>query len=173
VLIRRFGTCRRSISSGSTPRDPQSKTIHESRSTPNLFGMYFLDYDDMGNIFVDGTNVSGAFQYAELPKGAKAFKDIALNQTITVPGGVQYTHGQVAVADSVGDVIYQTSGATITGSTQLEAGRVEQFYVQGENVINPDFADKQIEVFNYPAGGRMTKLIATGLSEPVGAVISK
>ena len=159
--------------SGSIAIYKKAKGSPTMYSDPNLFAMYFLDYDDMGNIFVDGTNASGAFRYAELPKNSKTFQDITLNQSFVFPGGVQYVNGQVAIADSVSDVIYQTSGATIIGSTKLQAGRIEQFYVQRQNVINPDPGLYEIEVFKYPAGGPATKVLARYLSVPVGAAISK
>lgn len=140
-------------------------------SDPSFSEMFLLDYDDKGNIFVDGINKGSAFQYAELPRGSKTFKDITLNQNISYPGGVQFTHGYIALGDQLNVVIYHVSGSTITGSTKLNAARLIQFCVRRYDVTNPDLGNFNIGLFKYPSG-QFVKYIARYLSEPVAAVVS-
>ena len=145
---------------------------------PNFHQMYFLSYDNMGNIFVDGENASSGFQYAELTKGSSTFTDITLSGSgfaqINAPGGVQFNGKYIAVGDLGGSVIYHTSGAIVTGSTPLKSqtGGVLQFSIQGDRVISPDRNQQDLGLYKYPAGGFALKSI-TGFSTPFSAVVSK
>jgi hypothetical protein len=145
---------------------------------PNFHQMYFLSYDNKGNIFVDGENASSDFLYAELTKGSSTFTDITLTGSgfsgIRGPGGVQFNGKYIAVGDLGGNVIYQTSGSMVTGSTTLgdQTGGVLQFSIQGNRVISPDRNLQDFDVYKYPAGGFALKIIS-GFSTPFSAVVSK
>ena len=59
----------------------------------------FCGYDDLGNLFVDGTTSSGSFALTELPARGKTFITITVSQNITAPGGVQFDGLHLAVGD--------------------------------------------------------------------------
>lgn len=143
-------------------------------SDPNLEHASMLGYDNKGNLFVDGTNNAGAFLYTELPKGGSAFTDITLvGATIKYPGGVQWDGHHMAVGDQVG-VIYQTSGATVLGSTTLTgACQIFMFFVDKHRVVGPDRCGPDADIYKYPAGGPPINIINGGVVGPVGAVVSE
>ncbi len=62
--------------------------------SPTLATVRSTCYDDQGNVFVDGTNTSGAFAFAELPAGSGSFTNITLNQSISRAGGVACKGGK-------------------------------------------------------------------------------
>ena len=92
-----------------------------SYTDPNIHYYYYCGYDDKGNLYVDGLSSGSNFGFAELPKGGTAFTDVTLNQTIYLPGGVQWDGKYVAVGDQVAvkhnftSTVYQFS---ISGQTE-------------------------------------------------------
>jgi DNA-binding beta-propeller fold protein YncE len=142
----------------------------------------FCGYDAQRNLFVDGVTGSSAFAFAELPKGSSTFTNIALNQKIEWPGGVQWDGKYVAVGDTDAAAIYQTNGAKgqVKGTTQLDgANYVNQFWIdttgkkkrQHESVVAPSQDGGVAGLYNYPAGGSPKATIT--VSEPFGATVSK
>ena len=121
----------------STSGAPGSVSIYpDAQGTPTNYTdssfnqMFFLGYDNKGNLFVDGVDSSGNFEFAELPKGQEELTNITLNQNIATPGGVQWDGTHLAVGDQGDAVIYQftISGndGTEVGSTQLADGNFRQ-----------------------------------------------
>jgi hypothetical protein len=157
-------------------------------SDPNLARVYFLAYDNHGNLFVDGLNGSGGFQLAELPSGSSTFTDITLNQSIAFPGGVSFHEGEVVVGDQSAPVVYRVSdntSGTIIGTTPL-AGTTDvvQFTVAcgpsfarvcgHSKLFAPDAASADVKIFNYPKGGTpKTASTITGLTLPIGTAVSQ
>jgi hypothetical protein len=153
----------------------------KSITVGNVFQVYFCGYDDKGNLFVDGTDMHVAFEFAELPAGSTAFMPITLNQSFTYPAGVQWDGTNLAVGDQVNlsgpSKIYEFS---ISGNTGTEVGStslanscdVLGFWIQGGTVIAPNDCSPNVMYFNYPAGGSSTKTIGGKLSQPVGTVVS-
>jgi hypothetical protein len=139
--------------------------------------MGFCGYDDAGNLFVDGSTSGNAFAFAELPSGGTSLKNISLNRSIGLPGGVQWDGAHVAVGDRKTNVIHQF---TISGTKGQEAGTtpltgasdVDQFWIEGPNVVGSDPGAANAMFWNYPAGGSATKTVA-GLHEPIGATVSE
>ncbi len=129
----------------STSGGPGSVSIYKKAiGTPknytdsNFFRMYFLSYDDKGNLFVDGTNNSGGFHYAKLPSGRKTFVDITLDKPIQFPGDVQYDGKYVAIGDQGTANVYQTSGGKIVGTTTLGgAQQVGTFFIFRQDDLVP------------------------------------
>lgn len=159
---------------------------------PNIYYYYFDGYDDKGDLFVDGLTYGSAQGFAELPKGGSAFTDISLDQTIYLPGGVQWDGKYMAVGDQVAvkhnftSVIYQFSisgsSGTEVGDTILESSnQVSQFWIPGvgqskkgveaKTVIGPNQGGKDTLFWDYPAGGSPTDTIS-GEMDPIGATIS-
>lgn len=146
--------------------------------SPSFLSMYFLGYDNAGNLFVDGLQTqSHLFWYAEIRRGHSKFTPLVLTggPSIRFPGGVQYDGTGMAVGDQASPVIYQTSGATITGSTPLTgACSVAQFFIDGAKVVAPNLcptAGGNVLFYKYPAGGKATKNLRK-LGYPIGAVVS-
>jgi hypothetical protein len=148
-------------------------------SVPGMTLTSFCGYDAKGNLYVDGVNGSSTFELAELPKGADAFIKITLSQNITAPGQVQWDGSHLAIGDTgvSPSIIYQFS---ISGGTGSEVGSttlggsntVEQFWIQGNRVVGPNFYFSGIGVgfWPYPAGGSASQTIS--LYEPFGAAAS-
>ncbi len=148
--------------------------------------MYFCGYDDKGNLFVDGVRAPGGtgdFVFAMLPKGNTTFTEIALNQYIGFPGGVQWDGKHVAIGDQTTNIYefaINGSTGTIVGTTHMDSGAqyVKQFWIENHAVIAPNvyFGNRlrsDALLFNYPAGGRATKAIVKGVKDAQGAVVSK
>ena len=150
----------------------------------------FCGYDPKGNLYADGTDASQTtFHFAELPKGKKTFKNIALKGgVIYYPGMVQWDGKYVAVGDqeaggaSNEDAIYQTTGAggKIVHETPLDAGGLEEiigFWIQGSTVIGPNALTisgaNDVGFYKYPAGGKPTKILKKGFAAPQGSAISE
>jgi hypothetical protein len=156
----------------------------ESYTIQAMKSCAFGGYDNHGDLFVDGKDSSGAFVLAELPKGSKTFITISVSQGIIAAGQVQWDGKHLAIGDTgvSPSVIYQfdVSGSTATnvGSTTLGGSTmVEQFWIQGRNVIAPDpkrsCGGSQtgcIAIYRYPAGGSAVKTI--DLIGAFGATVS-
>ncbi|MGA8533197.1 MAG: hypothetical protein WB615_03695 [Candidatus Tumulicola sp.] len=165
----------------STSGSPGSVSVYKpGKSTPKIFTdknfsrMYFLAYDAAGNLFVDGTSVSGSFQYAELRKGKQRFADITLGTTIQFPGDVQYDGTYIAIGDQGNANIYQTSGATIVGTTTLGGvNQLSTFFILGKKVLCPGSCNADVAVYAYPAGGAPVKSLSLSQGAPGIVVISQ
>ena len=168
----------------------------KAKGTPTYFAdgsiarMFHCDYDNSGNIFVDGqTGDLTGFQLAELKNGKSAFINIRVNHMIYWPGGVQWDGKYVAVGDEDAggnkftSVIYrvQVKGpkGTVVSTMRLQgSGEVLQFWIQGSKLIGPDPRTpttlSDIRIWNYPAGGPPTKIITAGMNGklPSGATVS-
>ncbi|MGB8909886.1 MAG: hypothetical protein WCC84_14170 [Candidatus Cybelea sp.] len=136
---------------------------------------FFCAYDATGDLYVDGKNYASGFGFLELPTRSISFKNIALNQSIGEPGGVQWDGQHVVVGDSSSNVIYQFSidgsNGTEIGSTTLGgASDVANFLIQKRKVIGTDLGT-DVGVWRYPAGG--SAIGGFNLFEnPVGLAIS-
>ena len=141
-------------------RDP-----HQYRSR-SMRAAAFCGYDGAGNLFLDGVRKSGSFELAELPRGKRAFIEIALHRNIAAPGQVQWDGANVAVGDTGAkpSAIYQFSvdgrKATEVGSTTLDGTKsVRQFWIEGNTVVAPDF-ERDVGFWRYPQGGKPTDTIS-------------
>ncbi len=150
-------------------------------TTPNVFRVYFIGYDGKGNLFVDGTDMHVTFEIAELPAGSKTFEAVTLDQSIVLPGAIQWDGKHLAVGDQVSisgpSKIYEfsMSGATgtLVGTTPLSNScDVLQFWIQGHQAIAGNVCAPHVLYFSYPSGGSSTKTISRKLKEPVGVTVS-
>jgi hypothetical protein len=150
-------------------------------TTPNVFRGYFIGYDGQGNLFVDGTDMHVAFEIAELPTGSQTFETVRLNQSIILPGAIQWDGQHLAVGDQVSiygpSKIYEFSmsgsAGTLVGTTPLSNScDVLQFWIQGHRVVTGNDCAPHVLYFSYPSGGSSRKTISRGLKEPVGVAVS-
>ncbi len=137
---------------------------------------YFCGYDAEGNLYLDGKSSTGGFRLAELPHGGKALVDLTEDQTIKMPGQVQWDGKYVAIGDTSlsPSVVYQFSvsghEAKKTGATTLAGTRsVRQFWIDGDRIVGPDYG-VDVGIWAYPAGGNaMQKISIPGYGASVGA----
>jgi hypothetical protein len=159
---------------------PNAQNPPTTFATPDFSSMQYGSYDDKGNFFTVGSYY-GNLELAELPKGGNAVEAIPFNQNI-IANVVQWDGKHLAVGGSAyGKVrlepIYQVrvSGghAQITGTTELQnRGRVwQQFWIQGNTVIQASDKLSSASFWHYPNGGAPTKTIKH-LGEIWGVVIS-
>jgi DNA-binding beta-propeller fold protein YncE len=174
-------------SSGNLEIYPQATGTPDEYTDPAIFAYWWPAYDDKGNLFFNGFNSGYSQLYnAEMRKGSKKVKGIALNQTFGFPGGLLWDRKYLACVDSTTNVIYQFSitgkYGTEIGSTALGgATSIFQFWIVGKNrahpegqtVIGADADASALEVWPYPAGGSSpTKITTQSIDFPEGAAVS-
>lgn len=142
----------------------------------NFAQTMFLSYDNHDNLFVDGTDKSTFFHYAELPAGGEAFTDITLNgfPIMQGAGDVQWDGAYITIGDTQW-TLYQTQGSNVVSTTTLSATCVFAFFIVPKKaVIAPDQCSSNlVSVYPYPAGGAPIKEITSGLNTPYAAVLSR
>jgi hypothetical protein len=160
----------------------------DARGTPKRYvdsemSVAFCGYDAQGNLFVDG---NGAYQLAELAKGAKSLKNLALAPALTRPGGVEWDGTNLAIEDSgfarrfaaIDRVQLSSSGATVLATTHLHglANRGVTFWLDGGDVVTTaGQQDTLVGRWPYPGGGKPVKIFhAKGIrgEELYGVTIS-
>jgi hypothetical protein len=146
---------------------------------PNIYYVYFCAYDNERNLYIDGFDTSGHFEFAELPRGKLKFENIALNGTIYWPGAIQWDGTYVVVGDQmyqdqVESAAYQTTGAggAIVGTTVFTGAQdIVGFAIKDTSIIGPDANLDVVGLYHYPAGGSPT--IELGhFRHPYGVTVS-
>ncbi len=145
-------------------------------SDANIPHMFYAGYDGAGNLFVDGTTSSRKVVVAELAKGSTHIVAIPLNQTIATAGGVAWDGTYLDVADVSASVIYRFKIAggkgTKAGSIPLkDSAYVDEFSIQGPQVVVPDYINGKVRYYKFPGGGTPVKTI-DGLTSPLATVVS-
>lgn len=143
----------------------------------NIPHMFYCSYDGAGNLYLDGLSKSRAVVVGELAKGASGIQTLTLDQTIANAGGVQWDGTNLAVGDVSASVIYRfkiTSGkGTKVGSTPLDGSAfVDEFRIEKQTVVAPDYINGKVRFYKYPAGGSATKTI-TGFTGPIATTVSE
>ena len=167
---------------GSVSVYTKAKGTPKIYSDPSISRGWFCSYDSSGNLFVDGDQSgSSGFQLAELPHGSSTLTNISLNQTITVPGGVQWNGKYLAIADENGPgngVIYQftisgSAGTEVSATTLDSSQNIHQFWIDraGNRVVAPSASLGTVGFWKFPAGGKPTKTLS-GLNIPEGVAVS-
>jgi hypothetical protein len=159
-----------------------AKGTPKTYSTPNVFRVYFIGYDAKGNLFVDGTDMHVAFEFAELPASGKPAKAITLGQSFSLPGAIVWDGAHLAVGDQVSingpsrinEFTIKGSTGTFVGTTPMsDSCDVLQFTIFGKRVIAANDCTPNVMYFPYPQGGQSTKTIGGGgMSQPVGVAVS-
>ncbi len=146
---------------------------------------FFCGYDDKSNLFVDGADY-GSYHtlLAEIPAGKSTFTNIAPDQTIGYPGGVQWDGTYLTVGDSSADELYRfkVSGkkATSVGKTSFKGDRsdlIVQYWIDGSSIIVPYGTlprdVRKVGFWSYPGGGSPTPTLdVPRASELIGVTVS-
>ena len=149
-------------------------------STPNVFRYYFVGYDAAGNLFIDGTDMHVAFELAELPAGSNTAQAITLNQSVSLPGAIQWDGQYLAIGDQVciqcASQIYRVSVSGTTGTVAAtvslkDSCDVLQYWIYNKRVITANDCGSTVKYFSYPEGGSSLKTLGAPLSQPVGVVV--
>jgi hypothetical protein len=144
-----------------------------------IFYVYFCAFDGDGDLFIDGLNTSGQFEFAELPHGQDHFKNITLNGTIYWPGAIQWNGERVVVGDQMyqnqmESAAYQTTGAggKIVGTTVFGGAQdVVGFAIKDTSIIGSDADRNDVGLYRYPRGGNPTTRL-NHFKHPYSVVVS-
>ncbi|MGA8535407.1 MAG: hypothetical protein WB615_14965, partial [Candidatus Tumulicola sp.] len=150
-------------------------------TTPNVFRVYFIGYDAKGDLFVDGTDMHVAFEFAQMPAASQTFEAVTLNQSINLPGAIQWDGTHLAVGDQVSiggpskinEFSINGTTGTLVGTTPMtNSCDVLQFWIHNKRVVAANDCLPAVMYFDYPGGGKSVQTISKSLSEPVGVTIS-
>jgi hypothetical protein len=171
---------------------PQASGSPTSYSNPNIYYYYFCGYDNKGNLFVDGETQGSVFGLGELAKGGHNLNFISIDETIYLPGGVQWDGKYLAVGDQVAvkhnftstvyDFAIKGSAATTVNTMVLTGSKeVSQFWIPlvdssrkhhvGTTLIGPNEYGGNTLIWDYPSGGYPILTIG-GENYPIGATVS-
>jgi len=163
-----------------------SQTVY---TNANLYHLYPPAYDPQGNLFVQGTDYSGASVFAELPAGKAQFT-VLTGLTIAFPGSVQWDGSYLAVTDQDYNYGYTTmiyrvtvsgSQVTVVRSTQLTDNcyPYRNWMVAVQPFISGSTGKQNAVVahnlncpgregfWNYTAGGLAKRLIRSAIAPAV------
>jgi hypothetical protein len=161
-------------------------------SNPNIYYYYYCGYDNRGNLFVDGETSGSVFGLGELRKGGNTLDFINVDQTIYLPGGVQWDGKYLAVGDQVAvkhsftSTIYDfaisgSSATTVNTMVLTGSNQVAQFWIpfvdtggkhgEGKLLIGPNQDGADTLIWDYPSGGSPIQTIS-GETDPIGATVS-
>jgi hypothetical protein len=141
----------------------------------DLAMVYFVCYDDKGNLFFDGLNKLSHFELYEIPNGSNKFESIAASNIVDYPGSVQWDGKYVTVLDQVQSSIYRYTvkgtAATLKSTVTLKgAGDCTQTWIATGIVFCADAGNDDGEVYAYPAGGSPIAVLSGKFDLPLGAV---
>ena len=151
----------------------------------NMSRVYFLDYDNTGTLWVDGSNGSGIFQLDTF--NGSTFTPVTVSgATILFPGAVKWTANKTAPSINVGDqdtfsapTFYQVSSTgTVTGSTVTTCTQtsdicdIVQATIKGPGLVGPDAILLSANRFAYPAGGAPVLNYPASYVQPIGSAVS-
>ena len=161
-------------------------------SNPNIYYYYYCSYDNHGNLFADGETYGSVFGLGERAAGGKSMKFIPVDQTIYLPGGVQWDGKYLAVGDQVAvkhnftSTIYDfaikgKSAKTVNTMILSGSNEVAQFWIpfvdtggkhgQGKRIIGPNQNGADTLIWDYPSGTSPIQTIS-GETDPIGATVS-
>jgi hypothetical protein len=107
-----------SSGSGSVSFFNKGGTLLTTLSNPNFYKVIFDAFDDKGNLYIDGTNASGAFVAGEVVGGVTgtAISILTTGNSVGYPGGIAISSkGKIALDDQENLAIF-TYNAPVQGS---------------------------------------------------------
>jgi hypothetical protein len=135
--------------------------------------VYFFNdaFDASGNLFIDGQTAAGATLVGEISGGCRAtsITTLSVGNTISLPGGVQVSDGNILIGDVNKQAIYTyapPSGGSLGSPTAVTtlAGAVAPvtFAIEanGKHVRTADAAPDTLyaALYTYPRGSYVSKL---------------
>jgi hypothetical protein len=157
--------------------------------THELYGLqneYFCAYDNVGDLFVEGGGPVGGDDpvvLEELPRGARLFSTVALENVPAYPDGLQWDGKYLALGTgtlagpSSGDTyiyhvqISQFVAKTIATSELQEKGPTANFFIDGSTVlVSGGELQPDVDLFPYPKGGAPSQTLTE--TSPYGVVVS-
>ena len=93
-------------------------TLLTTLSNPNFYKVLFDAFDDKGNLYIDGTNASGAFVAGEVVGGVsgKAITILTTGNSVGYPGGIAISSTHKIALDDQENVEIFTYKAPVKGS---------------------------------------------------------
>jgi hypothetical protein len=129
----------------------------------NIYHFYPPGYDPHGNLFVQGTQYSGAVEFAELPAGSKGFT-LLTGLKIYFPGSVQWDGFYLAVVDQD----YQYYGTTGIYRVTVSASKVT--VVRSTNLTDDCYPGRnwmaEVEPFISGTTRKLNAVVAGNLNCP-------
>lgn len=146
---------------------------------PDIYFVYFCAYDAAGDLYIDGLDTSGAFQFAVLPHHKFKFEPISLGTQIYFPGGVQWDGRHIVVGDQrydnqIESALYRidTEDGSVLKTTVLgDARDVVGYWVHANGAIAADLNENAVDLYHYPQGGS-PGLRVHGFHNPYGLTVS-
>ncbi len=135
--------------------------------------VYFFNdaFDASGNLFIDGQTAGGTTLVGEVSGGCKAtsITTLSVGNTISWPGGVQVSDGNILIGDVKKQAIYTyappsggslgspTVVTTLEGAEQPVTFAIEE---NGKHVRTADYAADRLyaALYTYPKGSYVSKL---------------
>jgi hypothetical protein len=133
--------------------------------------IYFLNdaFDASGNLFIDGQTANGATLVGEISGGCKAtsITTLKVGNTISWPGGVQVSSGNILIGDKNMQAIYTYAPPTggslgsptvVTILAGASAPLTFAMEEDGSHVRTADAASMDAVLYAYPGGAFVSKL---------------
>ncbi len=161
----------------------QGKGIRYGTAEGAFTEVYFVAYDNQGNLYADGVDYDGITALFELPKGGNVFTRLILSgATLYSPSAINWIKPTLLL----GDQNFQGQGTNgaykllVSGSTATVVGtlpfngtqQANGFWRRAGNVIVPDYTGNIVRVYNL-SDGSLVSTLTNGISSPFGAVISQ
>lgn len=134
---------------------------------PTGFEHAACDYDDKGNLFVDGVmkRVPSRAALAELPARSRDFVKVKMPDIseAKVPGDVRWDGKDLALGDGVNSIYrLAVSGAKaqVVGIVQLYGGSdVESMWIEDGDIVGANNSSRTVMIWAYPAGGQPIRVL--------------
>lgn len=140
-------------------------------------------YDGSGNLFVDGYEGSGYFEFAELSKGSSRVEPVKLNKRpYNIPGGVAWDGTYVDLADNDGagpGKIYRISVSSYEGRVAAivrfaQLNYAPMFALSGDWLVGTSgLYGHAVSLWHFPAGGPRVKVLERSDYPATGVTISR
>ncbi len=146
---------------------------------PGGFDRTACDYDDKGNLFVNGVTKREPSRAAliELPAGSGTFEKIKMPpiSDYGARGEMRWDGKDLALGNGINSIfLLKISGtkAKNVGIIQLYGGAdVESMWIQGGDMVAANSANRSVMIWAYPAGGQPLKVL-TSVGRGAGVAVS-
>jgi hypothetical protein len=138
---------------------------------PSMGFPEYVGYDNNGNLFASGLNTkTGAYVFAELPKGSSTFTDISLPYGVCCLGRIQWDGKYITMQNERQYIVYRLSvsgsSGSIVGTTSLndvtKIGMGESWLdAKHSRLVVPEGHFRRVlGAYAYPGGGNAVKVDA-------------